>query len=86
MKIPVPESLFNKAAGLRPATLLKKETLTQVFSSEFCEISKSTFFAEHLWWLFLTKFHDPNRTKMRLTFEWYEYAVAFCVFIYIFFV
>ena len=28
----------------RPATLLKKETLAQVFSSEFCEISKNTFF------------------------------------------
>ena len=36
--------LFNKIAGLRPTTLLKKETLGQVFSSEFCEISKNTFF------------------------------------------
>ena len=27
----------------RPATLLKKETLAQVFSCEFCEISKNTF-------------------------------------------
>ena len=35
---------FNKVAGLRPATLLKKETLAQVFSCEFCEISKNTFF------------------------------------------
>ena len=26
-----------------PATLLKKETLVQVFSCEFCEISKNTF-------------------------------------------
>ena len=31
---------FNKVAGL---------TLAQVFSCEFCEISKSTFFTEHLW-------------------------------------
>ena len=41
---------FNKVAGLRPATLLKKklwhtcnfikkDTLAQVFSCEFCEIS-----------------------------------------------
>ena len=30
-----------------PATLLKKETLAQVFSSEFCEISKKNFFTEH---------------------------------------
>ena len=26
----------------------KKETLTQVFSCEFCEISKNNFFTEHL--------------------------------------
>ena len=35
---------FNKVSGLRPATLLKKETLTQVFFCEFIEISKNTFF------------------------------------------
>ena len=28
---------------------IKKETLTQVFSCQFCEISKNTFFTEHLW-------------------------------------
>ena len=27
----------------------EKETLAQVFSCEFCEISKNTFFTEHLW-------------------------------------
>ena len=32
-----------------PATLLKKETLTQVFSCEFDEVLKNTFFTEHLW-------------------------------------
>ena len=35
---------FGKIAGLRPATLLNKETLAQVFSCEFWEISKNTFF------------------------------------------
>ena len=34
---------FDKVASLRPATLLKKETLAQVFSCEFCQISKNTF-------------------------------------------
>ena len=29
--------------NLRPATLLKRETLAQVFSCEFCKISKNTF-------------------------------------------
>ena len=37
-KTPVAESFFNK------------ETLGQVFSYEFCQISKNTFFIEHLWW------------------------------------
>ena len=32
----------------RFATLLKKETLTQLFSCEFCITFKSTFFTEHL--------------------------------------
>ena len=37
------QSLFlNKVTGLRPATLLR-ETLAQVFSCEFCEISKNTY-------------------------------------------
>ena len=29
--------------------VLRKETLSQVFFCEFCEISKSTFLTEHLW-------------------------------------
>ena len=39
---------FNKVAGPRPATL-SKETLAQVFSYEFCKISKNTFLTEHIW-------------------------------------
>ena len=38
------QSLFlSKVAGLRSATLLKKETQARVFSCEFYEISKNTF-------------------------------------------
>ena len=40
---------FNKVEDLRPATLLKKTTLAQVYSCEFCEISKNAFFREHFW-------------------------------------
>ena len=36
---------FHKVAGL---ITVKKETLAQVFSCEFCEIFKDTFFTEHL--------------------------------------
>ena len=37
---------------LKPASacnFIKKETLAQMFSCEFCEISKNTFFTEHFW-------------------------------------
>ena len=30
------------------SNFIKKDTLAQVFSSEFCEVSKNTFFTEHL--------------------------------------
>ena len=32
-----------------PATLLKKESLAQVFSCRFCRFCTSTFFMEHHW-------------------------------------
>ena len=35
--------LFNKVVG-QACNFIKKDTLAQVFSCEFCEISKSTFF------------------------------------------
>ena len=39
----MPESLFLIKLQAPPPTLLKKETVAQVFSSEFCEISKKPF-------------------------------------------
>ena len=39
--------MFYKKSDVRPATLFKKETVAQVFSFEFCEISKNTFNTEH---------------------------------------
>ena len=38
------EKVFPQACNF-----IKKETLAQVFSCEFCEISKNNFFTEHLW-------------------------------------
>ena len=40
-RTPVPEP--------ETCNFIKKETLAQVFSCEFSEISKNTFFVEHLW-------------------------------------
>ena len=41
---------FNKVAGLRPeaCNFIKKETLAQASSCEFCEIFKNIFFTEHV--------------------------------------
>ena len=38
---------FNKVAGLQVRNFIK-QTLTQVFSCEYCEILKNTYFEEHL--------------------------------------
>ena len=37
-------SFFNKVAGLRPATLLKKRLWHRCFFCEICKIFKTTFF------------------------------------------
>ena len=54
----------------------KKETLTQVFPCEFCEISKNTFFTEHLQWLllFFIKFYNGCKKLSQKRFEdiWVE--------------
>ena len=39
--------ILRKTPGAA-CNLIKKEALAQVFSCEFCEISKNTFFSEHL--------------------------------------
>ena len=38
-----------QVSGPQPCNFIKTETLAQAFSGEFCEISKKTFFTEHLW-------------------------------------
>ena len=42
----------------------KKNTLAQVFSCEFCEISKNIFFTEHLRWLL------PNLKSFLVSYCW----------------
>ena len=37
-------SLFNKVAGFQIYNFIKKETATQMFSSEISEVFKNTFF------------------------------------------
>ena len=47
MKTSVSESVLNKIAGLKPKSLLKKETSTGVIWCKFCGIFKNTFFTAH---------------------------------------
>ena len=47
MKAPVPVSFLIKLHA-EARNVIKKETLVEVFSCEFCEISKNIFFPEHL--------------------------------------
>ena len=51
---------FNEVAGA--CNFIKKETLAQVSSSEFCEISKTPFLTEHLRWLLLFDIDFINYT------------------------
>ena len=52
---------------------IKKETLAQVFSSEFCEISKNTFVTDHLrtavseWFYYLL---TGNKLFMKKENDW----------------
>ena len=48
-----PEVFYRKgflkdSQNSKAFSFIKKETLTQVFSCEFCEILKNTFFTEHV--------------------------------------
>ena len=64
MKTPVSESLFKKVA--RPATFLKRDSNTQVFSCEYCTIFKNSFFYRTLLVAaskFLTELAENNCEK-----------------------
>ena len=49
---------------------IKKETIAQVFSCEFCEIFKKIFFIEHLWWLLLSTSKQIAKTLEHKTPKW----------------
>ena len=48
--------------GVQACNFIKKETLAQVFSCEFCEISKNIFFAEHIWTTASNKVNHIHKT------------------------
>ena len=57
-KTPVPETFFNKAAGLRPATLLKKRLLHRCFPVNFVRFLRTPFLKNTSWRLLLAVLKD----------------------------
>ena len=55
---------FNKVAGLRSSTLLKKRLWHRCFPVDFEKFLRTPFFIEHLWWLLLSR---PFRLLPRMT-------------------
>ena len=72
------ESHFNKVTGLYPATSLKERTPTQVFSSEFCEIHKTTFLqnTSRRLLLFYRKKHFINKIARNSLRKWEKMETA----------
>ena len=70
---------FNKVIGLRTeaCNFIKKETLAQVFSDEFCEISMNTLFKEHVWKTTSACHIFPERYRLRLKIT-FEKSVQHC--------
>ena len=59
---------FNKVAGLRPATLLKKRLWHWCFPVNFAKFLRTPFFTEHLWWLLLNVYLMQLRYQEDFTF------------------
>ena len=56
--------LVNKVSGIRLATLLKKNSLTQGFSWNLAKFLRTPLFTEHLRWLLLILQRVKSRTRM----------------------
>ena len=61
--------LFNKVAGLRLATSLKKRLKHRCFPVKFAKFLKTTFFTEHFWWLFLILSKTVINTTQNMKFS-----------------
>ena len=62
---------------LQPCNFIKKESLAQVFSCKFCEVSKNTFFSEHLW---PTAFSERSYIWQKMNVLWSPWSVAVFLF------
>ena len=58
------KKVFLKICRPQGCNFIKKETLSQMFSCEFCEVFKNIFFIEHLWWLLLA-LHESHSLQFQ---------------------
>ena len=79
------ESLFlNKAAGLRPTTLLKKSLWHRCFPANFVKFLRTPFYTEHLWWLLLIKLSRSSNIFAFTTQYWFPFLSFsfFCLLVF----
>ena len=62
-------SFLIKLQASALSAFIKKESLTQVFSCEFCEISKNTFFTEHFRATASWNYHNVTINKLKKSME-----------------
>ena len=74
------QNLFNKVAGLRPATLLKKRLWHRRFPVNFAEFLRTPFLREHLRWMLLLLF-IVDKSQFMLLFRADNCASSFDVLI-----
>ena len=70
---------FNKFAGLRPATLLKKSLWQRCFPLNFVKFLRTPFFTEYLWLLLLYISFSYNESKFLLSCHIENRAVRYYV-------
>ena len=75
---------FNKFAGLRSATLLKKKFWHRCFPVNFAKFIRTPFFTEHLWWLLLQAFISKwSRLIIQVIFSRFPLKPILCNFIHL---
>ena len=62
---------FNKVAGLRPVTLLKKRLWHRCFPVNFVKYLRTPFFTEHLRWLLLKFYNNYYNIFLKVKFILY---------------
>ena len=69
--------IFNKVAGLRRATLLKKWLWHRCLPMNFVKFPRTPFYIEYLWWLLLTMIRMDSVSRKNILKVVLSYQVKF---------